>query len=210
MLGQLFNSILYQPLFQALVWIYNLIPDFGIAIIILTIVIKLVLYPLNQKAIKSQQTMAKLQPKLKKLQQKHKNDKTKQAQIMMEFYKENKINPFASFVPMLIQFPILIALFKVFIDVSKNIDLINPIFLGLFNLSQRSIALSVIAGAVQFWQTKSISTGQNNKFLYFMPLITVFIGLSLPAGLPLYWITITIFAIVQQKIYARYHPANNK
>lgn len=211
MIGELFNLILYQPLFNFLVWIYGYVPDFGVAIIILTIIIRLVLWPLNQKALKSQKEMAELQPKIKKLQKKHKDDKAKQAQIMMEFYKEHKINPFSGFLPMLIQLPILIALFKVFIDLSKNHDLINPIFLGLINLGERSIILSVLAGLTQFWQTKTMSTSQqNNKFFYFMPLITVFIGLTLPAGLPLYWITITLFMILQQHVYKRYYQTNTK
>lgn len=203
MIGQLFNTILYQPLFNFLVWIYNYVPDFGVAIIILTIIIRLVLWPLNQKQIKAQEAMARLQPKIKKMQQKHKGDKTKQAEVMMAFYKEHKINPLSGFLPMLIQFPILIALFKVFIDLSKNSALINPMFLGLVDLSQRSFILAILAGAVQFWQTKTISKNQASKFMYFMPLITIGIGLSLPAGLPLYWITITLFMILQQYIHAK-------
>lgn len=212
MLGELFNLILYQPLLQALLWLYHYIPDFGIAIIILTIIIRIILYPLNQKALRSQKELALLQPKIKEMQNKYANDKIKQGEMMMRFYKEHNINPFSSFLPMLIQLPILIALFKVFIDLSKNFELINPMFLSLIDLSQRSIFLSVLAGIVQFWQSKTTPGlgQQNSKFIYFMPVITVFIGLTLPAGLPLYWITITILTILQQYIYERVYQRADK
>lgn len=212
MLGELFNTILYQPLFQALLWFYHYVPDFGIAIIVLTIIIRLILYPLNQKALKSQKELSLLQPKIKETQNKYSNDKIKQGEVMMKLYKEHKINPFSSFLPILIQLPILIALFKVFIDLSKNSQLINPMFLSLIDLSQRSIILSVLAGLTQFWQSKTMPSAgqQNSKLLYFMPLITVFIGLSLPAGLPLYWITITLLTILQQYVYERCYQRANK
>ncbi|PIP16864.1 MAG: hypothetical protein COX44_03090 [Candidatus Portnoybacteria bacterium CG23_combo_of_CG06-09_8_20_14_all_37_13] len=212
MLGEIFNLILYQPLFKALLWFYHYIPDFGIAIVILTIIIRLILYPLNQKALKSQKELALLQPKIKEMQKQYSHDKIKQGEIMMKLYKEHKINPFSSFLPILIQLPILIALFKVFIDLSKNSQLINPMFLSLIDLSQRSIFLSVLAGITQFWQSRTMPSAgqQNSKFLYFMPLITVFIGLSLPAGLPLYWTTITLLAILQQYIYDKSCQRTNK
>lgn len=211
MIGELFNTILYEPLFNFLVWIYGYVHDFGIAIIILTIIVRLILFPLNQKALKSQKEMAELQPKIKKLQNQHKNDKIKQSQIMMEIMKKHKVNPLAGFLPMLIQFPILIALFKVFIDLAKNSALINPMFLGIFDLSQRSIVLSILAGVVQFWQSKTMPQASPvNKFIYFMPLITIFIGLTLPAGLPLYWTTITLLMILQQYVYQRYNTTSSK
>lgn len=212
MLGEIFNLILYQPLFKALLWLYYYIPDFGIAIIILTIIIRIILYPLNQKALKSQKELSALQPKIKEMQKKYSHDKIKQGEIMMKLYKEHKINPFSSFLPILIQLPILIALFKVFIDLAKNSELINPMFLNLINLSQRSIFLSVLAGITQFWQSKSIpgTSQQASKFIYFMPLITVFIGLSMPAGLPLYWITITLLTILQQYLYERFNSKTSK
>ena len=116
-----FNEILYRPLFNILVLLYNIIPgdDLGIAIIVLTIGIKLVLYPLNQKAIKSQKALQELQPKIKEIQKKYK-DKTQQAEELLKLYKEAKINPFSGFLPLLIQIPILIALYKVFLGINGN------------------------------------------------------------------------------------------
>lgn len=210
MLGEIFNLILYQPLFQTLVWLYKYIGDFGLAIIVLTIIIRIILYPLNRKSLKMQKAMTALQPEIKKMQEQHKNDKVKQAETMMSLYKKHKVNPLSGFLPMLIQLPILIALFKVFVDLSKNSGLIDPMFLNIIDLSHRSVILSLLAGATQFWQSKVVVIGQKSAFLYFMPLITVFIGFSLPAGLPLYWITITLFGIGEHYVYTRNNQKSSK
>jgi len=111
----IFNETLYRPLFSLLVWVYNTIPghDLGIAIILVTIFLRIVLYPLSHKALKSQKALQELQPKIKEIQKKFK-DKQEQAKATMEFYKENKINPFSGCLPLLIQLPILIGLYRVF------------------------------------------------------------------------------------------------
>jgi len=230
LLINLFNQILYYPLFNALVWLYNIIPgqDLGIAIIILTALIRLILYPLSRKAIRSQKAMAKLQPEIKEIRKKYKN-KEEQAKAMMGLYQKYKINPLSGCLPILIQLPILVALYRVFftgLDPQKLNGLysfieqpssLNPIFLGLVDLSQRSIVLAILAGIFMFIQSKmimpqkalqstqgtkiaglDISSLMSHQMVYFMPLITIFIAWNLPAALPLYWIVITLFGIVQQ------------
>jgi len=225
----LYNEILYRPLFNALIFLYNVIPghDFGIAIIALTLGIRFILYPLSQKAIKSQKEVQDLQPKVKEIQQKYKNDKEKQGRALMELYKEHKVNPASGCLPLLAQFPILIALFSVFrtgLDPKKldvlygfisNPKTVNPMFLGLVDLSQKSIVLAILAGAAQFIQTKMMTprttpgsaqdfAGMMNKqMLYFFPVLTAFIAASLPAGLALYWVAMTIFGIAQQYFVLR-------
>ena len=224
----IFNEILYYPLFNALVWLYNFIPgnDLGIAIILLTILIRFILYPLSKKAIQSQKAISKLQPKIKEIQKKYKN-KEEQAKAMMELYKKYKVNPMAGCLPILIQLPILIALYRVFINglnpealnflygFIERPEVLNVMFLGLIDLSQRNIFLAVLAGAFQFVQSKMIMPQNVNKqkgksggidfssimthqMVYMMPLITIFIAWNLPSALPLYWIVITLFGIVQQ------------
>ena len=226
----LFNQILYQPLFNGLIWLYNVIPghDLGIAIIVLTTLIRLILYPLSQKAIRSQKAMAKLQPEIKEIREKHK-DKQEQAKAMMDLYKKYKINPLSGCLPILIQFPILIALYRVFftgLDPQKldglysfvtRPETLNTMFLGILDLSQRSVVLALLAGLFMFIQSKMLmpqkmmkqggglkigsvdfSSLMSQQMTYFMPLITVFIAWSLPAALPLYWIVITLFGIIQQ------------
>lgn len=166
-----FNLLLYQPLFNALILLYEYFPgrDFGAAVIVLTLLIKFLLYPLGAKAIKAQKNLAQLQPKVEQLQKKYKQDKEKLVKETMELYKREKINPFSGFLPLLIQLPILIALFQVFwrgFSLEQMANLysfvpqpaeINTMFLGLADLASPSIFLAILAGAAQFWQTKLLS-----------------------------------------------------
>ena len=221
----IFNESLYRPLFNALVWIYNFIPgnDLGLAIIALTIIIRLILYPLSKKAIQSQKAISKLQPKIKEIQKKYKN-KEEQAKAMMELYQKYKVNPMAGCLPILVQLPILIALYRVFFNglnpealsalysFVQSPEVLNITFLGLVDLSQRSIVLAVLAGAFQFIQSKMVmpkNTTQSKgkmdfqsmmtqQMVYMMPMVTIFIAWNLPSALPLYWIVITLFGVVQQ------------
>lgn len=220
-LSLLYNDIIYRPLLNLLVFFYNIIPghDIGIVIILLTLLIRLALAPSFHKSLKSQKAMNDLQPKLTELREKHKDNKEAQAKAMMELYKEHKINPLSSCLPLLIQLPFLIALYQVFSKALKN-NLtglyafvshpasINPKFLGLVDLSLPSIALGVLAGLAQFWQSKLMmpkTPGQDTtakvmamQTTYVLPVLSVFIAMKLPAGLPLYWIVTTLFAVGQQ------------
>jgi YidC/Oxa1 family membrane protein insertase len=221
----LFNEVIYRPLFNGLIFLYNVIPghDLGIAIIVLTIVIRFILYPLNQKAIKSQKEMQVIQPKIKEVQQKYKDDKEKQGRALMDLYKEHKINPASGCLPILVQLPILWGLFSVLRAGLKADNLnqlysfvahpsvINNMFLGILDLSQKSIILAVLAGVAQFIQSKMImppsssssgtpdfASAMSKQMVYLFPIFTVFIAASLPAGLGLYWVATTVFGIVQQ------------
>ena len=143
-----FNLILYQPLFNALVLLYQYLPgrDFGIAVIVLTILTKIIFYPFGTKAIRSQKNLQDLQPKLQEIQSKYKDDKEKQVKETMELYKREKVSPFSGCLPLLVQFPILIALYQVFwkglqpeqminlYSFVANPGVIDPSFLGLINL----------------------------------------------------------------------------
>ncbi|MBU4421597.1 YidC/Oxa1 family membrane protein insertase [Candidatus Parcubacteria bacterium] len=226
----LYHIILYNPIYNALVFFYNVIPwhDFGISIIILTILLKVLLYPLSAKALKSQRALQDLEPKMKALQAQYKDNKQELAKATMGLYKEEKVSPFSSCLPLLIQFPFLIALyqsmrvaleskgFEVLYPFVSNPGTINAVSFGFLDLSKPNIALAVLAGAAQFLQTKMLPSkrppkgagagakdeGQmammNKQMLYMMPLLTVFIGASIPAGLTLYWFLTTILTIGQQ------------
>lgn len=239
MLGNLFHLILTQPLFNVLVFFYNTIAfqDFGLAIILITIFIRILLWPMNQKAIKSQRELQDIQPKIKEIQAKYKDKKEEQSKALMELYKSNKVNPFGGCLPILVQLPILIALYSVFLNGLKpdylsnlysfvlNPVVINSSFLGLFDLSSRSIILALIAGGLQFIQSKMILPKVNlsgapkrsdeaiaqmvsKQTLYFLPLITIVISWRLPAGLPLYWAVTTLFTIFQQSVIMRNRNKN--
>jgi len=235
-LNILFNDLLYRPLFNLLVWIYNVIPghDFGVAIILLTIIIRLLLFSLSRSSIETQKVLNELQPKIKEIQEKYKNDKEKQGVALMEIYKKNKVNPFSGFLAIIIQIPILIALYKVFLsgfDPEKlnglysfiiNPGYINPMFFGIFDLSKSLPFLAVLAGIFQFIQSKmlmpkkSAQKGKTDNFmslmseqmLYMSPFITVIFAWKFPGGLALYWTINTIFSIVQQ--YLVFQKDKNK
>lgn len=172
-MGFLFHNIIYQPLYNLIVFFYNTIPlqDFGIAIILVTILIKAVLIPFSKKQIESQKKMQELQPKIKELQNKHKNNKEKQTKAIMEFYKTNKINPLSGCLPLIIQLIILLAFYRIIIKISEagllvNADelysfvekpeKINQFFIGIVDLSKPSIVLAFLAAISQYWQTKML------------------------------------------------------
>ncbi|OHA70036.1 MAG: hypothetical protein A3F15_00740 [Candidatus Wildermuthbacteria bacterium RIFCSPHIGHO2_12_FULL_40_12] len=171
-----FHLLLYKPLFNVLVLLYQFLPgrDFGIAIISLTLLIKLALYPLGSESIKIQRAVQSIQPKIKELQKKYKQDRQKLAAETMDLYKKERINPFAGLFLSLVQIPILIALWRIFwggfqpeklADVYSflpNPGLIDPTFLGFLNLEKPSAILAVFAGISQFLQTKTM-TPQTKK-----------------------------------------------
>ena len=224
----IFNILLYQPLFNFLVLLYNYVPghDFGISIILLTLVIRFILYPLSVKAVKSQKNIQRVQPKIQEIQKKYKNDKEKQAKEILEIYKTEKINPLGGLLFPLIQLPILLALYSVFwhglnpkelvnlYNFVSNPGQINAIFLGIIDLSKSNMIIAILSGLVQYYQTKmllppKVSSKPNNsspdfsqmmqtQMTYFFPVFTVIILLSLPSALGLYWTASGIFSIVQQ------------
>ncbi|MFA5359814.1 MAG: YidC/Oxa1 family membrane protein insertase [Patescibacteria group bacterium] len=228
-MSEIFNLIFYQPILNLLVFLYNIVPghDIGVAIIIMTVIIKLILLPLSKQSIKSQASLQELQPKIEEIKKKYADKKEEQGRAMMQLYKENKVNPFSSCLPLLIQLPFLWAVFMVFRDglsgQSLNLvysfiyqpEVINTMSLGFVNLAERNVVLAVLAGLAQFWQAKMMITKRpevqgggakdedmmaimNKQMVYMMPALTVFIGLSFPGGLALYWLVTTLLTALQQ------------
>ncbi|MDO8443737.1 MAG: YidC/Oxa1 family membrane protein insertase [Candidatus Azambacteria bacterium] len=223
MLSYLFNTFFYQPLFNGLIFLYNIVPghDFGVSIIILTILIRLIIWPLTNKGIKNQKVLNKIQPQIEEIKRRFKGDKEGQAKALMALYSENKISPFAGLLPIIIQIPIIIALWQVFLN-SANLNMgslysfipapgsLQLVFLGVFDLSQRSVVLAVISGVLQYFQTKMImplpaankatdfASTMAKQMLYLGPVLSIVIFWSLPAALPLYWIVVSLLTILQQ------------
>lgn len=230
---ELFTTIFYQPLLNVLIWIYNILPnhDLGLSIIILTILVKALLFPLSWKQLESQKQLQDIQPKIEALKAQYKDDKQGLAQAQMKFFQEEKINPLSSCLPLLVQLPFLIALFYVFTNGLKddgyanllypfiqNPGTLNHIFLGLFSLSQsQNIILAVITAGVQFWQSKlmiakrppkvagakdeDMAAVMSSQMMYFMPIITGVMTYQFPSGLGLYWFFQTVLAIGQQYLF---------
>lgn len=172
MFSTFFHVVLYQPLFNLFVGLYNILPghDVGLVIVVVTVLLRLAVYPLTASSIKAQRSLQELQPKLEALKKQYAGDQQKIAQATMELYKNNKVNPFASCLPLLIQLPILIALYWVMQDglastnlsqslysFVKNPGMINPVSIGFFNLSKPNAVLAVLAGVAQYLQAKTMN-----------------------------------------------------
>lgn len=238
----IFTTILIQPILNLLVWLYNIVPgnDLGLAIIILTVIVKAVLYPLTMAQIRQQRAMQELQPKIEEIRSRLKDDKEAQAKELMELYKKEKVNPASSCLPLLIQLPIFIGLYRALVDglKSQGLNLLYPFvpnpgviettMVGGIDLATPSIMLAVLAGAVQFVQSRQIlkkpssatppppevqgkegakdegmASMMNKQMSYLMPIITVFIGISLPGGLTLYWFVMSVLTVAQQAVFLK-------
>ncbi|MDP3965297.1 MAG: YidC/Oxa1 family membrane protein insertase [bacterium] len=177
MISSAFNTAIYNPLYNGLVSIVGVLPshDVGLAVIILTIIVRVVLYPLSKKAIVAQQKMKKIAPEMELLKEKYKNDREQQGKAMFALYKENDIHPFASFGLILVQLPILFALYWVFafgglpeIDAALLYSFVpapagvNMEFLGLIDMAGKSVILAVLAAVTQIAYTR-LSMGERKK-----------------------------------------------
>jgi YidC/Oxa1 family membrane protein insertase len=218
-----FYTTIYQPLFNLLVFFYNIIPhaDLGVAVILLTVFIKLILFPLGIKATKSQKEVTEIQPDIKKIQNKYKDNKEEQAKKILELYKERKINPFSGIIVLIIQLPILISLFQIFrkgvgekemeqlYSFISNPGVIDASFLNTIDLSSPNSFLAVLAAGGQYFQMKvtmqtkkqgeqsDTAKMMQKQMIYFLPVLTFFILLTVPSAVGLYWIITVIFALVQ-------------
>jgi len=254
----LFDRILTQPIFNLLAFIYNFVADFGVAIIILTIIVRLILWPLVKKQLHQTKLMRTVQPELKKIKAKANGNKMLESQMMMELYREKGVKPFSSLLVLVIQLPIMIAVFRVIqifsetyqktqhVDPSQFIypflehlgripDLLSGAtthLFGLIDLTRTAgnywpaLVIAALAAAFQFWQSKQVmpqaqkgrglrdmfrdaSAGKEvdqsemmaattGKMIYFMPLMTFFIAMVLPAAVVLYYAVSSAVAVIQQ------------
>lgn len=194
---------LYNLLQQFFAFLLNTtdkyVGNFGISIIIVTILIKIALLPLTLKQDKSMKEMKKLQPELEKIKKDYAHDKQMLNIKTMELYREHKVNPLGGCLPILIQFPILIALFGV---LRNGIIPKDSSFLWL-KLSDKDpfYILPVLNGAVSFLQQKLMGTSDNpqmKNMMFIFPILMIYISYRMPSGLQLYWLTSSILAVVQQ------------
>lgn len=224
----LYHNILFLPIYNLTIALYNILwSDLGLAILALTLLVRLLLWPLTRKSLASQKAMQEIQPKIKALQEEYKNDKETQAKKMMELYKKEKVSPFSSCLPLLIQLPLFIALYQALragleteslsqlYSFVGNPGEVNTVAFGFVNLADRNIPLAVLAAVVQYFQARMMTTMRptvkgegskdedtmammNKQMMYFMPALTLFIGFTLPGGLMLYWFLTNVFMVIQQ------------
>jgi YidC/Oxa1 family membrane protein insertase len=237
-MGWLFNELLYRPLFNSMVFFYNTIPgaNIGLAIILTTLVVRTLMIPLYRASIKSTRELTIIQPIIKELQTKYKDDKQKLSEELMKAYKEHNVNPFAGTALILVQLPVLIAIYQVCLNIFKSEkypeiysfitlpESFNPQFFGLLSVADsKNIILALLVGISQYYQIKLLmkrtqpkkvedkkkkksdkpeepdfATILNKQMLFLMPILVTVFAYSLPASMSLYWITTTVFTIVQE------------
>lgn len=177
-------------------------PSYALAIVLLTILIKVLLFPLTKKQMRSMKMMQKLAPEVKKIQDKYKKkDPQKMQMKVMELYKENKVSPFSGCLPILIQMPILIALYRALL----NYNFINKEHAYLFTIylaeKDPTFILAILAAVSTFFLSKLTSNTEDSTqrtMLYMMPLFIGWIAATVPAGLALYWVVFNVVGAIQQ------------
>lgn len=194
-------SFIAKPLLELLKFFYSFTANYGVAIILLTMMIKLLFIPLTQKSFKSMKKMQKLQPKIAQLKEKYKNNPGELNKATMELYKTYKFNPFGGCLPMLLQMPVFIALYKALMD---SIELRHaPFIFWIKDLSAKDpyYVTPILMGLTMFIQQKmtpSSADPTQAKLMMFMPLIFTFMFLSFPSGLVIYWLVNNVLSIGHQ------------
>jgi len=252
-MAQFFYTFLYDPLYNGLIFLVNILPgaDLGFGVIMLTIIVKTALLPLSHKSSKIQAKMREIEPHVKALQEKHKDNKEELMKKTMELYKEKGTTPFSGCLPLFIQIPIIMALYWVFFKgLAFSADAIAALpqlvghingtllnnehlysfitvpeflrtnFLGLIDLTGKSLVLAIIAGASQYYQIKMTlpaaaktgpSTNTKEEFAkamqvqmrYVMPVIVFVFAYTISAAIALYWATSNIYTILQEMFTKR-------
>lgn len=232
----MFNSIwmnfFYEPLYNSLVFLISHVPwsDVGIAVVVLTILVKIITFPLTQKSLKSQIKMREIEPEIESIKKQF-PQKEEQAKKTFELYKKHNINPLSGCLVLIIQLPILIALYRVFYSgftFNENLmysfvhypDHLNTFFLGIIDIAKKSIPLALLAGITQFIQIRlsmpaykakegdesfkgELMKSMNMQMRYVMPVFIVFVAYTTSGAIALYLVVNNIMSIVQEVIIKR-------
>ncbi len=213
MFGWLINGIV-----EALQFLNGIVHNYGVTIILFTLIIKLLLYPLTAKQTKSMKAMQDLQPEMDKIKKKNKDDKEKQQEEMMELYKNNNVNPAAGCLPMILQLAILIPLYRAILSLSDVLTEESFLWIGTLtsgSLAEPDVAIVLVNAVAMIGQTyvtqkmQSGGNSKNNMIMWIMPAFIIFIGFQLPSGILLYWFTSTVFTAIQQYVISQ-EPLNKE
>jgi len=234
MISDIFHAVAYDPIYNLLVFLVDVIPggSVGLAVVFATIVVKIILFPLSLSAVRTQMVMKVAQPKIKDIQERLKDKREEMAKELMALYKEYKINPFSSLLLFIIQIPIIIALYLVFLreafpEINVDLlysfvaipDVISLDFLGFITVTERSIVLALLAGITQFFQIRfalpapgprkenasmkdDMIRNLQVQMRYMMPVLITVFAYMISAVVALYFITSNLFAIGQE-LYMR-------
>ncbi|WP_236579153.1 membrane protein insertase YidC [Hydrogenimonas urashimensis] len=200
-------TFIATPMFKVLMWLHSFIPNWGWTIVLLTLLIRIILYPLTYKGMVSMHRLKQLQPKIKEIQAKYKGDPQKMNAHMMELYKKHKANPLGGCLPMILQIPVFFAIYRVLLNA---IELKGaPWILWIQDLSVMDpyYVLPVLMGA-SMWLHQRVTPSNftdpmQEKIFKWLPVVFTFFFVTFPAGLVLYWLTNNIFSVAQQLMINR-------
>ncbi len=231
-MSYIYHTFIFNPLYNLLVGLFNVLPwiDAGIAVVFLTIIVRFILFPLSKKAVLTQIRMREIAPLLEGLKEKHKDKPEELARKTMAIYKEQKVNPFSGVFLILLQLPVIWALYQIFLhagfpNVNTNIlysfvkipDFIDIQFLGLFDITGKSLVLALLAALSTYFQIKlaankmppidkdakktfgnDLARSMQTQMKYFFPIIVFFIAFKISGVIALYWLTSNLFTIAQE------------
>lgn len=184
-------------------WTQGLTGSYGLAIVVVTIVLRGVLWPLTQTQVRSMRRMQELQPEVQRLQQRYKNDRERLNQETMRLWRENHVNPAAGCLPMIIQLPFLWAIYEVLIKFSYPAGSAGFLWMKSLSVPDPTLILPILGGLTTYWQTRISTVQQGNNMqtqllTYVMPLFIAYIFWRLPAGVAVYWVISNLFSVAQQ------------
>jgi YidC/Oxa1 family membrane protein insertase len=228
----LYHTLFFDPLYNLLIFLFSTFSwvDAGIAVILLTILVRLIIFPLSKKAVLTQVRMAEIGPDLAEIKEKYKDNTEEQAKMTLALYREKGVNPFSGILIIIIQLPIILSLYQIFLhfpEVNPNLlysfimvpEHINTLFLGFLEITAKSVPLALFAAISTFFQFKVSMKGQakpkGNSFgdnltrsmqtqmKYFFPVIVFFISYNISGAIALYWLTTNLFSIAQELFIRR-------
>lgn len=233
-MSAIYHAVFYTPLYNTLILLFKVIPwaDAGIVVVLLTIIVRFILFPLSRKAIRTQVHLQQINPELLLIKEKHKGNKEEEARQTMALYKEKGVNPFSGIFVLILQLPIIWALYQIFLhagfpSVNTNLlysfitppETINPLFLGLLDITQKSVILAVLAAISSYLQihiatasqpkptgdgfADSLARSMQTQMKYFLPIVVFFISYKISGVIALYWFTSNVFTIIQEIVVRR-------
>ena len=232
MISNIYHLTIFNPLYNGLIYLFDVFPwiDAGFAVIVFTILVRLILYPLSKKSVITQVRMKEIEPELNKIRQ-NTPDKQQQALATMALYKAKGVNPFSSFFLLFLQLPIIYSLYYIFVQSGLpvvneaylysfvQVPVISMHFLGIFDISVRSISLSIVAAIAQFLQLHfSIASNSSTKpgqipnpvedmmknMKYIFPVIIFLISYNISAVVAIYWTVSSLFTLGQELVVRRH------
>ena len=233
----IYNNFIFNPLYNLLVGLFNVFPwiDAGIAVIILTIIVRIILFPLSKKAVLTQVKMKEIGPEIEVLKEKYKKRPEEQARQTLALYKSKGVNPFSGIFLILVQLPIIWALYQIFLNAFPDIntqilysfikvpEIINLMFLGLIDITDKNIILAALAAITTYFQIKlatskmqmptskeksfgaDLAKSMQTQMKYFFPVIVFFISYKISGVIALYWLTSNLFTIAQEIWIQKHH-----